>query len=479
MRRLLTTGWFLCVTTALAAQGAPPSVTFEPYTFRAANGTTVEAELGAFQVPEHRGKPTSRRITLRFVRFKSTAASPGAPIVYLAGGPGGSGIGTATGPRFPIFMALREVADVIALDQRGVGRSNDLTLCPSKASSLGRPLTREAMTAWFRTELARCFDEWTAKGMDIDGYTTRENAADIDDLRRALGVPQVNLWGISYGSHLGLAVLKYYPTAVQRVVLAGIEGLDQTVKLPSETDSLFARVQKLIDGDPEARAAYPDLPGLMRRVHTALDRSPKMVTITPAGGASPVTLTLSAFPIQLLVGGMIADPAGIAQVPALYRALDRGEFDRVAQLTYRTIAGGLSGFRGMPEAMDLASGMSAARARQVTEEAARGILGDALNFPMPHVAGLRPSLDLGDAFRAPFRSNVPSLFISGTLDGRTNVREAREEIRGFSRGTHLIVENGGHNIYEADKRVADAVVRFFKGESVPTTLRLEPPVFVK
>jgi pimeloyl-ACP methyl ester carboxylesterase len=58
-------------------------------------------------------------IELAFVRFKSTAKNPGPPIVYLAGGSGGSGIGAARGSRFPLFMALREIADVIAFDQSG------------------------------------------------------------------------------------------------------------------------------------------------------------------------------------------------------------------------------------------------------------------------------------------------------------------------------------------------------------------------
>ena len=64
---------------------------------------------GTFEVPENRSDPNSRKIKIGFVRFKSTSATPGDPIVYLAGGPGGTGVGTAQGPRFPLFMALREV----------------------------------------------------------------------------------------------------------------------------------------------------------------------------------------------------------------------------------------------------------------------------------------------------------------------------------------------------------------------------------
>jgi pimeloyl-ACP methyl ester carboxylesterase len=132
-------------------------------------------------------------------------------------------------------------------------------------------------------------------------------------------------------------------------------------------------------------------------------------------------------------------------------------------------------FRGMPEAMDLASGATAARLALTRKEAETSLLGDALNFPMPHVMGVRPQIDLGDQFRAPFRSDIPALFISATLDGRTYPDEAAEEIKGFSNKRRLIVENGGHNIYEADKRVADAVVAFFRGEPTPERIEFAPP----
>lgn len=460
-------------------QPAGVSLSIEPYTFRSNTGVEVPAELGAFQVPEQRSNPNSRRITVRFVRFRSTAVNPGPPIVYLAGGPGGSGIGTAAGPRFPVFQALRSVADVIAFDQRGTGRSNEIKACvpPGPSSELMHG-TRDSIIAGYRRELLECMSKWAAEGVAVDGYTTRENADDLDALRRALGVEKISLWGISYGSHLGLATLKYHGPRIHRAVFAGIEGLDQTVKRPAVLDELVGRVQMLIDQDPAARQAYPDLAGTMRSVHAQLNSAPARVTIPPAAGRGQVVLTFDAFPVQMLVGGIMADPSGIAQVPYLYREMAAGRFQQIGTNVCRQICTSGGGYRGMPELMDIASGISAARLSRVKREAATSVLGDAINFPMPHLAGLRPSLDLGDAFRAPLQSDVPTLFISGTLDGRTSPTEAREEIKGLRNGKHLIVENGGHNIFEADTRVADAVVAFFRDATAPATIRLDPPKFL-
>jgi pimeloyl-ACP methyl ester carboxylesterase len=470
------------VAAPVATATAPtPALTLEPYTFKAANGTVVEAEKGTFEVSENRSDPNARKIRIGFVRFKSTSATPGDPIVYLAGGPGAPGTLSLTGPRFPLAMALREVADVIAYDQRGTGssgsQSNTLPPCFSApAFDLTQPITRKTITDVTRAGLTHCFNWWEEQGVDIDGYTTRENAQDIEDLRRAIGAKKLNLWGISYGSHLGLALMKYHPASINKAVLSGIEGLDQTIKRPALTDKMFAHVQELIDADPAAKAAYPDLAGMMRRVTARLNAQPATVTFTPQGAANPVTITFDGYPLQLLTAGSIADPRTIANVPLTWLVADQGNLEPFARRIY-TMVQGLNRFAGMNEAMDVASGATPARIALITEEAKTSLLADTLNFPMPQVLGVRPQIDAGDAFRAPFTSNIPALFISATLDGRTYPDEAAEEIKGFTSKRRLIVENGGHNIYEADQRIADAVLAFFNNQPTPETIALPPPKF--
>lgn len=464
----------------VVAVAAPaPVVVFEPYVFNGPGGVKIEAQKGTFTVPENRNDPNSRAISIGFIRFPSNSVAPGDPIVYLAGGPGGTGSGTAAGPRFRLFMALREVSDVIAFDQRGAGMSTQTTPCINLPPyGVDTPLTRANIVSFHRASLTRCFGEWEKAGIDIDGYTTLESAHDIEDLRRALGAKRLNLWGISYGSHLGLAVMKYHPATVGRAVLSGIEGLDQTIKRPALTDKVFAHVQEIIDADPAARALYPDLVGMMRRVHAKLNAEPATVSYTPAGASQPVSVTFDGFAVQLLTSSMTADPSGFAGVPLIYLALDQGKYEQIAPRV-NGLRQQFAAFRGMPEAMDLASGATAARLALTNREAKTALLGDTLNFPMPHVMGVRPQIDLGDEFRAPFKSDIPALFISGTLDGRTYPDEAAEETKGFANRRRLIVENGGHNIYEADRRVADAVVAFFRGEPTPETIVFAPPAIAK
>ncbi len=443
------------------------------FRFKGWKGQDTDAERGFFEVPEDRRDPGSRKIRLSYVRFASTAAKPGPPIIYLAGGPGGTATRALSGPRFPIMMALRERADVIAFDQRGTGLSNHI---PERPLSTRPPpeFTEAGLTSYFRTDFQEAWADWTKAGVAMTGYNTEQNADDIDDLRRHLGADKVDLWGISYGTHLALSMLRRHGDRVNRVALASLEGQDQTVKRPAAVDALLREVDGLLAADPAVRAAIPDLPALMRRVHAKLEAAPVRMTATLNG--APVELRIGGFAIQLMAGGLIANPQTLVMLPGLYLALDAGQTDVLKP--FMGEFANLLGIAGMPEATDLASGISPGRLALVRREAKTAVLGEALNFPMPQLLGVVPGVDLGEGFRAPLRIDHPALLIAGTLDGRTPMSEQDEVAAQFQHKARVIVENAGHNVFEAHPDVQALLVRFFRGETVADTrLSLPPPKF--
>ena len=463
----------LCATASSASE-------FVPYELVARDGAKVQVERGEITVPENRAHPQGRQIKLGFVRFPALHPTTAPPIAYLAGGPGGSGVDAARQPaRFAIFQALREVADVIAFDQRGTGWSNTIPPCPTAMDlPQDQATTRDSLTAAVRTAARACAGFWKEAGVDLGAYNTWESAADIEALRVALGVRKISLWGISYGSHLALAILKRYPGSIERVALVGIEGLDETVKLPALTDAFYGRLQAAIASDPEAAKAYPDFVGTMRRVHERVGREPVNVTIKDAAGKD-ITFVMGLTDVRFVAAALSTDPARSRMLPGLYAMMDAGDFSRAAPIVWEGLRKpGAMRLTGMGEAMDVASGISPQRLQLFEKQVPGSLLGDIVNFPMPHIADSLGVPVLPDNFRAPFRSDVPVLFMSGTLDGRTSPDSARELIRQFSRGSHLIVENGGHNLFEASPQIKDVVVAWFRGE-VPkvATLVLAPPQF--
>lgn len=470
-RRALLAAGLLLPSLAFAQSAAPTQA--GPFRFKSRRGQEVDAERGFFEVPEDRRDPQSRRIRLGYVRFASTAAKPGPPIVYLAGGPGGEGSGAATGPRFPIFMALREVADVIAFDQRGTGLSSSIPERPRSTRS--PPVFDEAgLTRYFREEFQSAWADWTKAGVAMTGYNTEQSADDIDDLRRHLGAETIDLWGISYGTHLALSVLKRHGERVNRVALASLEGQDQTVKRPARIDGLLDHVDGLLAADPVVRAAIPNLPALMRRVHGRLEAEPALTKVKLNG--APDEIRMGGFGVQLLAGGLIANPNTLAMLPALYLALDAGQTDVLAP--FLGDVADLLSLRGMPEATDLASGISPQRLALIQREARTAVVGSALNFPMPQLLGAAPGVDLGETFRAPLRIDHPALLVAGTLDGRTPVAEQDEVAAQFRRKSRVTIDNAGHNAFEAHPDVQSLLVQFFRGETVADTrLSLPPPTF--
>ena len=67
-----------------------------------------------------------------------------------------------------------------------------------------------------------CFDRLVNSGINLNDFTTQENAADVHDLIQALGYQQVNLEGVSYGTRLALTVMRQYPADLRSVVLNSV-----------------------------------------------------------------------------------------------------------------------------------------------------------------------------------------------------------------------------------------------------------------
>ena len=195
---------------------------FEPAKLEA-GGQAFEGERGHLMVRENRQNANSNLIELAFVRLKSTADKPGDPTVYLDGGPGSSAINLARVPDYMhAFQKLREVGDVILLDQRGVGGLKpNLTYLTPEPLPVDVFADRQVALQTFKERAKMAADHFRSKGIDILAYNSGESAHDVDDLRKALGAEKVNLVGFSYGTHLGLACIRFQPTKWAEVFSLG------------------------------------------------------------------------------------------------------------------------------------------------------------------------------------------------------------------------------------------------------------------
>lgn len=479
MKNFKSMGCLMVVTIILTsfsvifAQNGSDNLTIEPYVFENAKKEKVDAEFGRLKVPENRKKPNGKMIELAFVRFKSTSKNPGSPIIYLAGGPGGSGIGTAKFSRFGLFMAMREFGDVIAFDQRGTGQSKPNLRCSNFIElPFDKPLSREILVKAVWKEVASCAEDWKKKGVDISAYNTVESANDIEDLRKALGVKKLSLWGISYGTHLGLAAIRQHGKNIDRAILAGVEATDDTLKLPGNTQKLLEELDRRVKADTELSKIVPDFLGLVKTVLDRLERKPVLIELTDPKTKEKKQLSLGKFDVQFLASNATGNTQTLSQFPLLFYGMSKGDFSFLKQAgvgirTRRTPS-------IMSVAMDCASGISGRRFAQINSEKKKSLFADAINAPYPEICHVLGDLDLGDAFRKPVNSEVPVLFISGTLDGRTPVSNAEFAAKGFKNNTHLIIDGAGHSdpLFLSSPKIKETMMKFMRRVKLPSVIKI-------
>lgn len=457
----------LVAVTSGTALGQTPPIKFEPTIVEVDGIGKVPAELGRFTVLEDRSKLQGRRIELVFARLKSTAATPGAPIVYLDGGPGGSGIGIARVPEYyRLFDAMRAAGDVILLSQRGTGFSSPRLACRGDGTPAPLDLFRSAdrMAEVLGPRAAACAAELRAKGIDLSAYTTVASADDLEDLRLALGVPKISLFGFSYGTHLALAAVRRHSASIERLILAGTEGPDHSQKLPHTYDLQLARLDAL-----ESRSTKAPKPGLVettRALLKALQAAPIQVEVKLPGQAASASLTIGVEGLQYLLRRDIGDTNDTANLIALIRDASRGDYGMLARYAGRRFAELSGGSALMGTAMDCASGVSAERQAAITREVPGSLLGRMTNFPFPDVCELLKLPALPAEFRTPVVSTRPALFISGSLDSNTPPYQAEQVRWGFPSSIHVIVENAGHESTLPLPEVQKLMVDFLMGGDV-------------
>lgn len=422
----------------------------------------IAARLGRFAAPVRHEDPDGPQLELAYLVIPARdPATAGTPIVHLAGGPGDAPIDYMHDdhPDTEAIYALRDLGDVVVLDQRGDGRSRPaLDALDAWDLPLDAPLDREAFLAAAIERMERLVDFWTGQGVDVGAYTTEQSADDVDLLRRLLGAERIRLEGGSYGSHLSMSVMRRHGAHVQRAILSGPEGPDHTYKLPSTLERHLDHLAALAAASPALDGRVPDLKGLMRAAHERLEREPAAVEVDGR------RVVVGRFDAELVTSIAIADTSALAKLPARYLALEAGDARWLGGPALRLRTGRF--FSLMSAHMDAASGASPERRARIAREAPQTLLGDAVNLPLPDVEAALGHPDLGEEFRSDLRTDVPTLITTGDLDARTPTANALELLPGFRAGHHVEVTGAGH-CEECTDPAADGLRRAFLADGTP------------
>jgi pimeloyl-ACP methyl ester carboxylesterase len=182
-------------------------IDFKSLTFKLHSGDTIYYDFGMLKVLENRSSKHSKVIELAVLRLKAKHATSNAPIVFLSGGPGESGIDYIKEEYFQkLLVDLQKDHDVILLDQRGTGRSLPSLRFILPDSDNRNLFLSDARIIQLTNEAAAIgAADFKTRGIDIRGYNTLQNAGDLEDLRLALNTEKLNLMAFSYGTHEGIS----------------------------------------------------------------------------------------------------------------------------------------------------------------------------------------------------------------------------------------------------------------------------------
>jgi pimeloyl-ACP methyl ester carboxylesterase len=318
--------------------------------------------------------------------------------------------------------------DLILLDQRGTGYSQPSLTCPEftalKYRTLDQNLSDAAGTALELQAARQCRARLVKQHVDLSGYTTLADAADVQDLRRALGYAQVDLYGVSYGTRLALAIMRAFPVGIRSVVLDSVVPA-QTDLFSSPPASLNRVLNVLFQGCSIAatcNAAYPHLATTFYTLVQRLNAHPltQVVRVADTGKSYKVLVT----------GDMVVDITFntfyqtqlIPALPQMIAEAARGNY------TYLTRLAGLVEFQfdtgisqGMYYSVECGEDAPFTTARQVTavvQQLPPALRSFALSSSLPdlQVCALWGVKKASPGQRAPVTSALPTLVLSGEYD---------------------------------------------------------------
>ncbi len=289
-------------------------------------------ECGTVTVPENYDDPLAGGVDLAVAVLASTDDNPAAtPTIYLEGGPGGHALETIPFVYADRYAPLLDHADVIVFDQRGVGQSLPRLDCPEvdavyDANAVRPDLDVDTYRQSVLDGLAACHQRLSVAGIDLGQYNTANNADDVDRIRQALGVDQLDLFGISYGTRLGLEVMKRHPDIVRTAVLDSTlpPEVDATADTQASLVRSYERVLAACAADTDCAGRFPFLDERFRALYEELEADPLPATATNFLTASTDDVLIDGDALLVIVLGALYDPIAFTDLPELIVDLEAG-----------------------------------------------------------------------------------------------------------------------------------------------------------
>jgi pimeloyl-ACP methyl ester carboxylesterase len=440
-----------------AAQAGAPG--YEPAACPMPAPEGARVECGYLTVPEDRSRPEGRtiRLAVAIVRSRSPDPAPD-PVVYLEGGPG---YGPLRNIENWLLSTLLDRRDLILIDQRGTGFSQPDLRCPEFLETWretgGRSLSLEESVDLTVQATVDCRERLEAGGVNLSAYHTAASAADLEDLRLALGYPEWNLFGVSYGTRLALAAMRDFPEGIRSAVLDSVVPTQVNIYEtdPERTAQAFERLFSGCAADPACQAAYPGLEARFSAGLERLNRQPVLSPFVDEEAGVRIEQEVNGDLLAVLLYGAMYETRLIPYLPLAVDQMLAGNRQVAGAIETELVAYFAGQSHGMAISVDCVEEIpfndpqAIQRAVAVYPDllkasvAPRGFLNTPAALEVCAAWGVEPS---GPVENQPVESDIPTLVLAGEYDPVTPAEWSRLAARSLSRSYYFEFARAGHGI---------------------------------
>jgi pimeloyl-ACP methyl ester carboxylesterase len=424
---------------------------------------------GWLVVLEDRTKPGGRLVRLPVVIFEARTSDPRPdPVIYLAGG-GGVNQMAMMRSYSDFVSAVVSERDFIMYNQRGAPLTDPALECAGLGDVLWELAERHPSIEERNLRLAEfwseCRSDLAAQGIDLNMYSTSANAADADDLRIALGYDRANYYGTSYGTRIGLLLLRDRSDGVRSIILDSVypPEADYYTTYASHVDGALSSLFDECSSDPACVDQYGDLGRLFTETVDRLDAESQIITY--ANGRVVVDGVMF---IDVLYALLQSTP-GRQEAPFFIEAASKGDLD-----PFRPVYPALFEYPGsmavyysfqcreevpkhsFDEVVAEAAGVPA----QISDYAVRFFA--ALDYAVCEVWGVQPS---GAGESAPVESDVPALVLAGAVDPITPAQWGRSAAGLLSSGWFYEFPGQAHGTMRTSACAREIALTFLEDPS--------------
>jgi len=377
------------------------------------------------------------------------------PVFFISGGPGQSA--QQSYPQVAAaFADIRHTRGIILLDQRGTGASNPLKcVLPDK---------EDTALSVLQTAAQQCVDALSSHA-DLRHYTTLEAVSDLEKVRQAIGVQQINLVGVSYGTRVAQQYARRYPQATRTLVLdsplpndvslgtIAARNLEQALALQfarCSTDSICYQAL----GDP-----HTELATLLKQ----LRQQAPVVQYRDANSGHMREGILHAESVAAWVRLYTYHPATAALLPHLIHQANRGYYSEIMALTqlahehmHDTLALGMQ--------LSVICSEDAPYLNTLPDDSDT-VLGNRPAQAMAALCAVWPKTPLPADFYHPLSSNVPAFVLSGQFDPITPPRYGEQIAATLLHAQHVTLPGQGHAVLNSGC-VSKLLARFIETAAI-------------